>query len=57
MAGRVWKVVYTFVFGRSCQLSLNKFFNPNTPSLRMVITEETGGKKREGKKTVKNSGH
>ena len=31
MADRVWKVVYPLVFGRSRQLSLNKFFDPSTP--------------------------
>ena len=30
----VWKVVYPWVFGRSRQLSLNKFFNRSTPSIR-----------------------
>ena len=30
MADRVWKGVYPEVFGRSKQLSLNKFFDPST---------------------------
>ena len=30
----VWKGVYPEVFGRSKQLSLNIFFDPNTPSMR-----------------------
>ena len=53
MASGVWKVVYPFVVGRSRHLSLNKFFNLNTPSLRMVITEETGKKTGEKKITLK----
>ena len=28
-----WKGVYPLVFGHSKQLSLNKFFDPTTPSL------------------------
>ena len=34
MTDGVWKVVYPEVFGRSRQLSLNKFFDPSTPSMR-----------------------
>ena len=33
MADGVWKGVYPHVFGRSKQLSLNKFFDPSTPSM------------------------
>ena len=33
MAEGVWKGVYPQVFGRSKQLSQNKFFDPSTPSL------------------------
>ena len=44
MADRVWKVVYPLVFGRSRQLSLNKFFDPSTPSMRKG---DDGGEKRE----------
>ena len=33
-ANRVWKSVYSYVFGHSKQLSLNKFFDPSTPSMR-----------------------
>ena len=40
MAERVWKGVYPKVFGSSCQHSLNKFFDPSTPSMRKVVTEE-----------------
>ena len=38
------------VFGRSKQLSLNKFFDPSTPSMRKG---RDGGKKNGGKKTGK----
>ena len=34
MADWVWKGVYTKVFGPSCQLLLNKIFDPITPSMR-----------------------
>ena len=34
MAEGVWKGVYSKVFGHSKQLSLNKFFDPSTPSMR-----------------------
>ena len=44
MANGVWKVVYPQVFGRSRQLSLNKFFDPSTPSMRKG---RDGEKKRE----------
>ena len=43
MADRVWKDVYPWVFGHSKQLSLNKFFDPSTPSMR---------KGRDGKKKI-----
>ena len=39
------KVVYSYVFGRSRQLSVNKFFDLSTPSMRKG---DDGGKK--GKK-------
>ena len=49
MAEGVWKGVYLQVFGRSKQLSLNKFFDPSTPSMRKGRNgEETG--KTEGEK-------
>ena len=35
------------VFGQSCQLSLNKFFDSSTPSMRKV---DDGGKEKKGKK-------
>ena len=34
MAEGIWKGVYPYVFGRTKQLSLNKFFDPCTPSMR-----------------------
>ena len=45
MADGVWKGVYPKVFGRSRQLSLNKFFDPSTPSMRKGRDGENGGKK------------
>ena len=48
----VWKGVYLKVFGRSRQLSQNKFFDPSTPSVRKVDNRE----KKEKKKVVY-SGH
>ena len=47
MAEGVWKGVYPWVFGRSKQLSLNKFFDPSTPSMRKGCDggKNTGGKK------------
>ena len=47
MAEGVWKGVYPYVFGRSKQLSLNKFFDPSAPSMRKV---RDGGKKTGKKK-------
>ena len=46
----VWKGVYPLVFGHSKQLSLNKFFDPNTASMRKG---RDGGKKKRGKKKKK----
>ena len=37
MSEGVWKGVYPQVFGRSKQLSLNKFFDPSTPSMRKLV--------------------
>ena len=46
------------VIGRSNQLSLNKIFDPSTPSMRKGDDGETGGKKkREKKNNDENSGH
>ena len=36
MADRIWKGAYPPVFGHSCQLSLNKFFDRSTLSLLPV---------------------
>ena len=36
MADRVWKSVFPMVFGRSRQLSQNKFLDPSTYSMRKV---------------------
>ena len=61
MAKGVWKGVYPQVFGRSRQLSLNKFFDPSTPSMRKGRDGERkkkGGKNREKKeKTDGNRSH
>ena len=46
MADGVWKGVQSKVIGRSRQLSLNKFFDKSTPSMRKV---DDRGKKREKK--------
>ena len=50
MADGVWKGVYPSIFGRSCQLLPNKFFDPSTPSMRKV----DDGEKREKEKKEKN---
>ena len=50
MADGVWEGVYPQIFGRSKQLSLNKFFDPSTPSMRKG---RDGGKKRGKKKWEK----
>ena len=52
MADGVWKGVYPQVFGRSHQLSLNKFFDPSGPSMRKVDDKE-----KEKKKLCLFSGH
>ena len=44
MADGVWKGVYPQVFGHSKQLSLNKFFDPSTPSMRRGRDREKNGK-------------
>ena len=48
MADRVWKV-----FGRSGQLSLNKFFDTSTPSMRKV----DDGEKKKKENNVVSRGH
>ena len=52
MAEGVWKGVYPQVFGRSRQLSLNKFFDPSTPSMR----KGCDGEKKTGKKNGEKNG-
>ena len=52
MADGVWKG-----FGRSKQLSLNKFFDPSTPSMRKGRDRKKKGKKKIKEKTDENSGH
>ena len=49
MAEGVWKGVYPKVFGRSKQLSLNKFFDQSTPSMKKGRDREkkTGEKKEK----------
>ena len=54
MAEGVWKGVYLQVFGRSRQLSLNKFFDPSTPSMRKGRDGEN--RMENGKNNVENSG-
>ena len=44
MANGVWKGVFPWVFGCTKQLSLNKFFDPSTPSMRKV---DDGEKRKE----------
>ena len=44
MADGVWKSVYCIVFGRSRQLSLDKFLDPSTPFMKKV---DNGEKKEE----------
>ena len=36
MANQVWKGFYFYVFGRSCQLLINKLFDASPPSMRKV---------------------
>ena len=52
MADGVWKVVYPQVFGRSRQLSLNKFLDPSIPSMRKV---DDGEKRKKREKNGENS--
>ena len=58
MADGVWKGVQPYVIDHFKKLSLNKFFDPSTPSMRKV----DDGKRKEKKKRKKennggNSGH
>ena len=49
MATGVRKGVYSEVFRHFCQLSLNKYFDPSTPSMRKV---NNGEKKGGGEKKI-----
>ena len=53
MADGVWQVVSPKVFGCSCQLSLNKFFEPAPPSMKKG---HEGGEKNGGEKREENNG-
>ena len=46
MTDGVWKGVYPWVFGRSQQLSQNKFFDPSTPSMRKKSRQKRGEKRK-----------
>ena len=50
MANGVWKGVYPYIFGRSKQHLLNKFFDPSTPSMRKGRDGGKTGKKNGGEK-------
>ena len=47
MADWVWKGVNPLVLGRSCQLLLNKFFDPWSHSIRKGCGGEEEGKKKK----------
>ena len=49
MANGVWKGVYPYVFRHSKLLSLNKFFDPSTPSMRKGDSGEQRKKWRKRK--------
>ena len=44
MADEVWKSIDFWAFGRSRHLSLNRFFDPSTPSMRKG---DDGGEKKK----------
>ena len=50
MADGVWKGVQPQVIGHFEPLSLNKFFDPSTPSMRKVDDGEEKNEKKEKKK-------
>ena len=50
MADGVWKGVQPKVIGHFEPLSLNKFFDPSTPSMRKIDDGEKKRKKKEKKK-------
>ena len=49
MANGVWKGVQPYVIAHFEPLSLNKFFDPSTPSMRKGRDVENGMKKMENK--------
>ena len=53
VAAGVLKGVYPYVFGRSKQLLLNKFFDLSTPSMRKGRDGEKNGGKKEKKRMMK----
>ena len=55
MADGVWKGVLSWVFGRSDQLSLNKFFDPSTPSMRKGDDREEKNGEKNGKTKKENN--
>ena len=59
MADGVWKGVQPQVIGHFKQLSLNKFFDPSTPSMRKGDDGEKKVKKKKKRKENKDvfSGH
>ena len=57
MTEGVWKGVYPQVFGHSTQRSLNKFFDPSTPSMRKGRDGEKTKTGKKEEKTDENSGH
>ena len=59
MANGAWKGVHLQVFGHFRQLSLNKFFDQSTPSMRKLEDGEKKIRKKENKrkKNVVYSGH
>ena len=55
MADGVWEGVYPLFFGHSCQLSLNKFFDPRNCSMRKGCDGEENGMEigeKEGRKKL-----
>ena len=57
MADGVWKGVQPEVIGHFKQLSLNKFFDPSTPSMRKVDDWKRKKKRKEKENNGGNSGH
>ena len=53
MADGVWKGVQALVIGHFKQLSLNKFFDPSTPSMRKIDDGEKKKKRKRKKEKEK----